>query len=50
MTMKNEAIFNSEKELKKFVGENLSKLFGENISWIDNNLEAEFERPMMHPI
>ena len=46
MNMKNEAIFNSEKELENFVEKNFSKLFGKGITLIDNNLKAEYIRPI----
>ncbi len=46
MNMANEAVFNSEKKLKAFVEQARDALFGEDIEWLDNNLEAEFERPI----
>lgn len=46
MNMKNEAIPTSETELKKFVENYSSELFGGISYWVDNNLDAEFERPI----
>lgn len=46
MNTKKEYMFNSEKQLKSFVEANASELFGEDIIWIDPNLDAEFVRPI----
>ncbi len=42
--MKNESVFNSEKELKNFVKNNSSLLFGDNIEWLDPNMTGEYGR------